>query len=288
MKHLSGLCTSALCVIALMGGGVSIINAQFEEYQSGWDRGQDVSPTFDGWERNADGSYSFYFGYLNRNAAEKLDIEIGPDNSIDGGPDRGQPTHFYPGRQWWVVKVVVPKDWPKEQRVVWTLRSRGRTNQAKAWLQPEWEVNADLISRNARDPFLFLRADDRETEDENRPPAISGNGTQTVTLPQTATVVVTAVDDGRPKSTVPAEQAKGRRQPGIRFRWIVYRGVEPVRFEPETNGPFLAGTAKGETVVRFSAPGQYRLRAIASDGMAFSTFDVDVTVKPGPPGQAAR
>jgi hypothetical protein len=25
-------------------------------------RGQDISPTFDGWQQNADGTYSFYFG----------------------------------------------------------------------------------------------------------------------------------------------------------------------------------------------------------------------------------
>jgi len=31
--------------------------------------------------------------------------------------------------------------------------------------------------------------------------------------------------------------------------------------------------------VSFTAPGAYRLRAIASDGQAFSTYDVDVTVK---------
>jgi hypothetical protein len=34
-----------------------------------------------------------------------------------------------------------------------------------------------------------------------------------------------------------------------------------------------------DTKVRFSAPGAYRLRAIASDGQTFSTYDVDVTVK---------
>ena len=34
-----------------------------------------------------------------------------------------------------------------------------------------------------------------------------------------------------------------------------------------------------QTKVSFAAPGAYRLRAIASDGQAFSTYDVDITVK---------
>ncbi len=32
--------------------------------------GQDVVPSFDGWLRNADGTFTFVFGYLNRNYKE--------------------------------------------------------------------------------------------------------------------------------------------------------------------------------------------------------------------------
>ena len=35
--------------------------------------------------------------------------------------DRGQPTHFYPRRQRFLFRVVVPKDWDKQQKVIWTL-----------------------------------------------------------------------------------------------------------------------------------------------------------------------
>src|SRR5712692_1136464 len=115
-------------------------------------RGQDVAPAFEGWERNPDGTYSIVFGYLNRNYEEEVDIPIGPDNNIalgsEPGGDRGQPTHFYPRRQRFLFKVVVPKDWDKKQKVVWTLTSRGRTNQAKGWLQPEWELSQDVIVEN--------------------------------------------------------------------------------------------------------------------------------------------
>src|SRR5579863_7328365 len=80
-------------------------------------RGQDVAPVFEGWERNADGTFSMVFGYLNRNYEEELDIPVGPANNIEANAgasgDRGQPTHFYPRRQRFVFRVVVPADWDK-------------------------------------------------------------------------------------------------------------------------------------------------------------------------------
>jgi hypothetical protein len=50
-----------------------------------------------GWTRNADGGYQFYFGYLNRNHVEEVQVPIGAENKIEpAGPDRGQPTSLYP------------------------------------------------------------------------------------------------------------------------------------------------------------------------------------------------
>src|SRR5215218_9921946 len=81
--------------------------------QTKFDRGQDIQPYFEGWIRNADGSFDMVFGYFNRNWQEELAIPAGPDNMIDpfdsaqgrpGGPDRGQPTYFLPRRQGWVYR----------------------------------------------------------------------------------------------------------------------------------------------------------------------------------------
>jgi hypothetical protein len=37
------------------------------------------------------------FGYMNSNWQQEFDIPIGAQNAIEpGGPDQGQPTHFYP------------------------------------------------------------------------------------------------------------------------------------------------------------------------------------------------
>ena len=39
--------------------------------------GQNVAPVFEGWEKNPDGSFSFVFGYLNRNYEEEPEIPVG-------------------------------------------------------------------------------------------------------------------------------------------------------------------------------------------------------------------
>ena len=288
-------------IVAVLLVGSAAAGAQFvEQVPFGFDRGQDVAPTFDGWLRNADGTYSFYFGYLNRNAAEELHIPIGPDNAVEPGGDRGQPTYFYPAgshepaglsdrdvtgrRRWWVFRVDVPSDWTEKQRVTWTLRSRGKTNRAAGWLQAEYEITADFIRENAADGHLFNRTD---FDDGNRPPTLAVTGGGTVNLPGAATLMLTASDDGRPKPA--AQQAQGRRQPqGLRVRWITYRGPTRVTFDPETAVSPDGTAAKVGTKALFKLPGQYRVRAIASDGQLFSTHDIDVTVNPPASLQSGR
>src|SRR5262249_1682636 len=60
--------------------------------------GQGVAPVYEGFDLNTDGSFNMWFGYMNRNYEEALDVPIGPDNSFSPGAtiDRGQPTHFVP------------------------------------------------------------------------------------------------------------------------------------------------------------------------------------------------
>src|SRR5262249_40135249 len=81
--------------------------------------GQQVFPVFEGWMPNADGTIEMFFGYVNRNYEEILDIPVGPNNSIEpGGPDQGQPTHFFPRRSQFTFSVRVPKDFGKKE-LVW-------------------------------------------------------------------------------------------------------------------------------------------------------------------------
>src|SRR5690242_12574540 len=71
--------------------------------------GQTVTPVYEGWYRNPDGTFSLSFGYYNRNGREALDVSVGDSNSISPGPaNQGQPTHFEARRHWGVFAVVVP------------------------------------------------------------------------------------------------------------------------------------------------------------------------------------
>src|SRR5215467_3596825 len=73
--------------------------------------GQSVSPAYEGWWPNEDGSFTMFFGYMNSNWLEEFDVPIGPGNDIEpAGPDQGQPTHFYPRRNPFLITIRVPKE----------------------------------------------------------------------------------------------------------------------------------------------------------------------------------
>src|SRR4029450_4185371 len=103
------------------------------------------------WLRNSAGSLDMVFGYLNRNWEEVLFIPVGPANTIEpGGPDRGQPTVFYPRkaasppgerREQFVFRVRLPKNWDAKQELVWTVTAYGRTDRAVGTLDPLAELD---------------------------------------------------------------------------------------------------------------------------------------------------
>ena len=169
-------------------------------------KGQTVTPAFEGWYRNPDGTYSLSFGYFNRNLDEALEIPIGPNNYMESGPaNQGQPSHFQPRRYWGVFAVNVPANFGYE-RIVWTLKIRGETSVIPGSLNKDWEIDA-------------LRG---EAGSGNTPPSISfhsggaaGNGPAGVTgesltasVGSPLAVTVWAADDA-------ARQALSER-PGMR------------------------------------------------------------------------
>jgi hypothetical protein len=282
------MAAAGVCGLMLAGGSAS---AQVDDRNSGiqYKRGQDVVPSYEGWQKNADGTYTFWFGYFNRNWEEEIDVPVGPDNNFDNGNvDRGQPTHFYTRRHIFLFKVNVPANWPLDKKLVWTLTTHGKTNKAKAWLQPEWEMNNGTITENRSSGTPDLT---------NELPTINGPGSQTVALPASLTLKVSATDDGKPAPKprkprgveAPAEEKFDPigtilspdmlRGPGLNIYWILYRGPGPVVFEPAKTKPVFEKAVSLETKVTFKVPGNYVLRAIASDGSLEAFHDVAVTVK---------
>ena len=275
--------TCVLSAIVLLGAAGLRLNGQVQ-----YAIGQNVAPLFEGWEHNPDGTYSLVFGYLNRNYEEEVDIPIGSDNSITVGAetfgDRGQPTHFYPRRQRFLFRVVVPKDWDPKEKVIWKLTSHGRTDYAKGWLQPEWELSNSVIVENMGGGV---------PDPENKPPTLSIGPVPSATTGSPVTLTATSTDDGLPKPyrrapSNPDRDSRPRRPRGVQINWTVYRGPGKVTFEPAASEIIHGQPVSLTTKVSFSTPGTYVLRATSNDGQLFTSRDITLTVAGGAVASAQR
>jgi len=222
-------------------------------------KGQTVTPVFEGWYRNPDGSHSLSFGYFNRNFEEVLEIPVGPDNFFEPGPaNQGQPTHFQPRRHWGVFAVSVPEDFGYE-RLVWTLKVRGETFSIPGSLNRDWEIDAlhgEAGSGNTP-PLLGFRPGGSEG---SGPTGASG-APLTATVGQPLAVTVWVNDDGRAAGAV--------RDPGdagepVTLAWFKHQGPGDVNFSVPGH-EVAPGGAEAKTMVSFSQAGSYVLRVRAND-----------------------
>jgi len=247
--------------------------------QTKFARGQDVVPSFDGWLRNPDGSFTMVFGYMNRNYEEELAIPAGPDNKLEPGlADQGQPTYFLPRRHAWVLRVRVPADWGNRE-LVWSITAHGRTEKAYASLQSQEEMSERLImTRGNLSPGL---------DDPNKPPSITIAPVPAVSVGNPVTLTALVTDDGLPKPRVPkvspaAEPGKAQTNTttaprlALNVTWFEYRGPGKVVFD--NVDPILVKDGKAVTTAHFAVPGTYVLRATANDGELSTTSDITLNV----------
>src|SRR2546430_4232108 len=148
--------------------------------------GQGVSPVYEGFDINPDGSFNMWFGYMNRNYEEEIDLAVGENNTFAPGGDRGQPTHFVTRRHKDVFKVTVPKDFG-DQTLVWKLNAHGQAQQVVATLKPVWQI----------DRLRTTRGGNSEKVSSNLPPDVTLTTTSHTDM--AATLAVSATDDGLPK-----------------------------------------------------------------------------------------
>src|SRR5476649_1593109 len=153
------------------------------------ERGTSITPAYEGWFVNPDGSFSLLLGYYNRNTKEALDIPVGPNNRVEPGvPDQGQPTYFEIGRQWGVFAVKVPKDFGTKA-VTWTIVSNGETQSIPFTLNKGYPISPyeELGMHNKPPVLAFSQGGAKVT---GPPLGVSASYTGTVNQPVAISVWV--------------------------------------------------------------------------------------------------
>src|SRR5262245_58659513 len=91
---------SVICAAAVVGLTLTTAGAQVQPTVS------NITPVYEGWVPNPDGSFQLLFGYMNREWSGETFIPLGPNNFMEpAGPDLGQPTNFFPRRNRFTFQI---------------------------------------------------------------------------------------------------------------------------------------------------------------------------------------
>ncbi|MEX0964226.1 MAG: hypothetical protein WDZ52_09340 [Pseudohongiellaceae bacterium] len=222
--------------------------------------GEMLSPAYEGWWPNEDGSFKLFFGYMNTNWKQQFDIPVGPENYfnvvekselddldmddyVESTADMGQPTHFYPRRNPFLFTIDVPADFG-EQEVVWTLKSRGKTARAFGSLYADYRIDPQVISTEVGGAYGSLA--DRLRSNIAPELELKGDSYRAVRVgePLSLSVYANDPDDypARSERPLPSKPEQiynppssivAMSGPGLRFSWSVFRGPEvATTFEP--------------------------------------------------------
>ena len=252
---------------ALLSAAALLVFGQGAPLDPAHASGTSITGAFEGWFKNPDGTFGLLLGYYNRNRDQALDIPIGPNNRIEpGGPDRGQPTHFLPGRGWGVFSVKVPADFG-ENKITWTIVANGKTTVIPASLKMDYEISPLIEAAVGNMPPILSF--------EQKGPTVQGplglmvERTAKVGSPLLLTVWVS--DDAKFTSSSGAKpEALGS---PVTVHWIMYRGPAPVSFandrprveKIERKDVPLPFSGKANTTATFTQPGEYMLYVVAND-----------------------
>jgi hypothetical protein len=261
-------------------------------------RGEAIFPAFEGWGPDKSGeNLLILLGYYNRNKGQELVIPVGPDNRIEpDGPDYGQPTFFYTGRQHGVFAIRVPKDFGNK-RLTWSLTANGQTSTISFWLNPAYWVNFYKHGANSNEPPVIRLTRDGPTM--TGPPAGIAQ-TLSAGVGRPVPLTVWASDSPENVSEVAAELAAllraqsaartpagsvavvggqvigGGRSggpaappPDMTVNWKKHRGPGDVTFAHQRI-PLVTKrdpnvVLEAATTATFSAPGEYVVRAQVND-----------------------
>ena len=256
--ELRGWLRSTLLSVFIMGLFFTALGCSnaVAQFRPSYDHGKGVSPVYEGWIANEDGSFTMLFGYMNENWLEELNIPIGPDNSFSGTEsDRGQPTHFLPRRNRTIFGVRIPADFGN-QELVWTLISTDAVTQ-KAYGSLRRDYILEPITLMSESGTVAGGRDNGADVQTNQPPEITlhGSETRTIRIGESLHLAVTVEDDGKPnqrrygrfapafseedtpqerldKAIVPPIRGTVNRVVGLYFSWYLFRGDGEANFDP--------------------------------------------------------
>jgi len=261
--------------------------------------GASISPAYDGWYTNADGTHTFLIGYYNRNWTAEVDVPIGPENHFEPGPpDRGQPTHFLPNRGFGMFTDTVPKDTPATEKLWWVLTVNGVTQRVPLHRSPDYNITPQQASEESpggkynTPPVLRFSEKGPAIQKPIASLATALERNATVGTPMPLDVWVE--DDGLYSSGSNAPLIED--EPMVKVIVSKYRGPGPVTVAKDhAKWTTLKGGKPGEpyagktsTTVTFGVPGEYLLHVTVNDlsgpgggatGCCWTTSLIKVDVK---------
>ena len=108
-----------------------------------------ITPVYEGWLPNPDGSFELLFGYLNREWDEEVShpARPGQQHAIRAARISASRRTSFLAATASCSQVHVPKDFGKKE-IVWTLTSKGRTDKAYGTLKPDYVLDDTVIMSN--------------------------------------------------------------------------------------------------------------------------------------------
>jgi hypothetical protein len=222
-------------------------------------RNQPIYPAYDGFLKNADGTYTLAFGYFSHNG-EDVTIAPGPDNLFTPEPgDRQQPVVFKPGH--WRFQCVMVVSAEAAPSVRWKVTYAGMTTgTSERMLQSNWnlvEGAAELGRIDFKTAAKGVCLNRAPTVRLLGKTARKGEVTIEASTSEELHLFGSVHDEGLPR---------GR---DLKIGWQMLEGPGKVNF---------SHPAAARTRASFTAPGQYVLQLTATDSEHTTSLRVLVTV----------
>ena len=222
--------------------------------------GAPVAPMFEGWYRNSDGTATILVGFFNPNKSQTVDLPVSNLNRFSPGTeDRGQPTHFPPGRSWGVLTLRVPGDF--DGNLTWTLTANDQPATIPVHLEAPYFIEPFRDAADGNEPPTIRFAPSGEAH-TGPPVGIAQRLTATVGTPLNIRVWTS---DVKPEADFHEDATPGAQAPALRLRWHLHRGPSEVQFDESVQTYRDSADQDAATTVTFSSPGDYWLRAEALD-----------------------